>query len=348
MHEIMKLRTWFRSVLPWLLFGVGLLFFLYLVDRFGVSNLVHSIQAARWSLVGIVFLWVPIYLLNAAAWWLLLGPYGRGLSYGRLLALTVSGFALNYATPFAHLGGEPYKAYVLRRDLGVAGAVAAVVAYRMVHMLGHMLMLISGAVFTLFWVPLPPSVRRGLSLSVVGLLAVALFIISRHRKGLFTQLFGWMVHNGFLRRLTDRWPLSLDVLQAMDDVVTHVYRRHVGRFVVTVLLEYLSRLLMVAEVYLALRGIGIRVSPLDAVVIHTVWSIVINVLFVVPFSAGVQEAGFYVILPAFHLDPLVSVYVSTVVRLRELVWILVGLGIAAGLSLRPGAAERRSAGAASG
>jgi uncharacterized protein (TIRG00374 family) len=320
-----------RSVAPWLLFMGGLLFFGYLLNRFGVSTLVHSIATARWSLVGIVGLWVPIYLLNTTAWWLLLGPYGQSLSYGRLLALTLSGFALNYATPLAHLGGEPYKAYVLRRDLGMPRAIAAVVVYRMVHMLGHMLMLISGTAFTLLWVPLPPAVRRGLSLSAVGLLALALFIVSRHRRGLFTQFFGWLIRNGFIRRLTDRWPLSPDVLGEMDDIVTHVYRRRLGRFIVTVLLEYLSRLLMVVEVYLALRGIGIRVSPLDAVVIHTVGSIVINVLFVVPFSVGVQEAGFYVILPAFRLDPLVSVYISTVMRLRELVWILVGLGIAVGL-----------------
>jgi hypothetical protein len=35
--------------------------------------------------------------------------------------------------------------------------------------------------------------------------------------------------------------------------------------------------------------------------------------------------------PAFRLDPWVSVYISTVIRLRELVWILVGLGISIGL-----------------
>lgn len=327
-------QAWLRSVVPWLLFAGGLGFFLYLLDRFGVSTLVHSMATARWSLLEIVSLWVPIYLLNTTAWWLLLGPYGWGLSYGRLLALTVSGFALNYATPFAHLGGEPYKAYALRRDLGASRAVAAVVVYRMVHMLGHMLMLISGAVFTLFWVPLPPSVRRGLCLSVVGLLAVAFLIISRHRKGLFAPLLGWMTRSGFMRRLTDWWPLSPDVLREMDGVVTYAYRHRAGRFLGAVLLEYFSRLLMVLEVYLALRGIGVSVSLPDAVVIHTVWSIVINVLFVVPFSVGVQEGGFYVILPAFHLDPLVSVYVGTVVRLRELIWILIGLGTVVGLGRR--------------
>lgn len=328
-----------RSALPWLLFGGGVLFFLYLLDRFGVSNLIRSVYTARWNLLVIVLLWVPIYLLNTAAWGLLLGPYGRGLSYGHLFLLTVSGFALNYATPFAHLGGEPYKVYVLSRRIGTPGAVAAVVAYRMVHMLGHMGMLISGAVLTVVLVPLPRSVRDALGLSAVGLLTLAGWIVSRHRRGLFTQLFGWMARNGLMRRLRGRWSLSPEVLREMDDVVTHVYRHHPGRFLGACLLEYLSRLLMVLEVYLAIRGVGLSVSLLGAVVIHTVWSLIINALFVVPFSAGVQEAGFYVVLPAFRLDPLVSVYLSTVVRIRELAWILVGLGMAAALGFRRSAPD---------
>jgi hypothetical protein len=58
------------------------------------------------------------------------------------------------------------------------------------------------------------------------------FIVSWHRRELFTQFFGWLIRNGFIRRLRDRWPLSPDVLGEMDDIVTHIHRR-LGRFIVT-------------------------------------------------------------------------------------------------------------------
>src|SRR5689334_25429262 len=61
----------------------------------------------------------PRRSFNAGAWKLLLGARHDGpaprVPFFRLFRITVSGFGINYVTPFLAPGGEPYKGTALSR-----------------------------------------------------------------------------------------------------------------------------------------------------------------------------------------------------------------------------------------
>ena len=69
----------------------------------------NLLRAGRWF-PAIVGLWVVIYLMNALSWYCIIRD-GKDcpVSFGRIYKLTISGFALNYATPMGLMGGEPYR-----------------------------------------------------------------------------------------------------------------------------------------------------------------------------------------------------------------------------------------------
>ena len=52
-----------------------------------------------------------------------------------------------------------------------------------------------------------------------------------------------------------------------------------------------------------------------------------NVLFFVPFELGAREGSLYLIMESLHVMPGVGVYIALVNRIRELFWILIGLGL---------------------
>jgi uncharacterized protein (TIRG00374 family) len=307
-------------------FIAGIIVFAYLISRFGVDQIVRNVQQAGWSLGIIVIIWFAVYLLNTAAWRLVLGVSGRGISFARLFRITVSGFVINYITPFIALGGEPYKIKALSADLGPEGALPAVVLYRMVHLLGHMFLLLAGIILAMAALDLPVSVDVMLWISAAVVLAVILVTIAGHRGGVFNRLNALLGGSKKFDRIRRMLPGQDSGPNRMDEIITHAFRERPAAFWTAVGFEFLSRVLMGVEVYCILTGIGIPTTLVAALFLYVAYSVVINVLFFVPLNLGAREGGLAMGLGSLALPPLLGVYLGVIMRIREFVWILIGLG----------------------
>ncbi len=308
-----------------LFFTLGSLVFAYLVYRFGIDQIIRNVRQAGWSLGIIFFIWFFIYLLNTMAWRLVLGRVGVKVPFDRLFRITVSGFVINYITPFIALGGEPYKIRALADDLGPRQAVSAVVLYRMVHLLGHMFLLLAGISLALSLLVLPVSVSIALGICAAAITAVILFTIAGHRSGVFTHIEKFINRFSGLERLRVLIATPGAGADSMDDIITSAYRTRPGSFWTAVLLEFASRALMGVEVYCILRGVGIDTSLVSALFLYVSYSVVINVLFFIPLNIGAREGGLALGLGSIALPPMLGVYLGVVMRIREFFWILIGL-----------------------
>jgi len=305
-------------------FVFGAAIFTYLVSQFGVDQIEENIVRAGWSLLFIVVVWFVIYLSNALAWKLILGDAGKEIPFIQLFMVTVSGFVINYITPFLALGGEPYKVKALSGLFGTQRSLSAVILYRMVHLLGHMFLLLTGIVAALLVLSLPFGVAGALMVAAVVILAIITLTLLGHREGVFSPLLklAHRLHVRPLSRLLGKYSANL---QEMDDILTHVYRRNRMKLYVAILLEFISRLCMAFEVYLILRGVGVDAGPVAAMFLYVVYSIVINLLFFIPLNIGAREGGLYLGLGSLAITPLLGIYLGVVMRIREFVWILIGL-----------------------
>ena len=72
------------------------------------------------------------------------------MGFMQLLKLTVSGFALNYATPVGLLGGEAYRIMELSKYIGVQRATSSVILFAMMHIFAHFWFWVTGVVA--YWV----------------------------------------------------------------------------------------------------------------------------------------------------------------------------------------------------
>jgi uncharacterized protein (TIRG00374 family) len=304
-------------------FILGLLLFGYLVFSFGIDNILRNVSAAGSGLAPAVLVWFAIYALNTASWKLVLGATGDRTPFWKLFRITVSGFVINSITPVVGIGGEPYKAQALSAGLGAHRAISAVVLYRMIHLIGHMLLLLAGIVTAIFVVRPGPAMSASLGAAAVVIAGVIVLTLRGTRHGVFDTIAGIIRKFRMLSFIpADRYRQQLG---AMDAVLTDVYRNDRRTFRVSILLEFTTRLLMGAEVWIILGALGVDASPAQAVFVYVAFSIAINLMFFIPMGAGTQEGGILLGMQSLGLDPALAISVGVMLRIREFIWIGVGL-----------------------
>ena len=121
--------------------AIGIVAIVIMLLTFDVSydEIWNNLRRAGWWFIAVVLIWLPIYLLNACSWNVIInnGSKHKAIPFVKVLKYTISGYALNYVTPVGVLGGEPYRIMEIKPYLGTAKATSSVILYAMMHIFSH-------------------------------------------------------------------------------------------------------------------------------------------------------------------------------------------------------------------
>ncbi|MEO8029201.1 MAG: lysylphosphatidylglycerol synthase transmembrane domain-containing protein [Gemmatimonadota bacterium] len=316
--------------------ALGLSLFALLIYRLGLDTLLDNLRHSGWVLAPVMLLWLGTYCCNAFSWRLIIsGEPGRP-GFGTTLQTTITGFAINYATPILSIGGEALKVAAATRWFGNARhATGSVVGYRLLFTTAHVCIMLLAVIVALAHGPTTPVAHLALGAAALILLAEAALLLSIHRAGALLRLLDLLHRVPGLGRLAAKADGKREALTEIDQQVTALYRTRPGLFWLALASELLGRTLMLGEFYLVPRSLGLAVTPGDAFAMGGLTSLVGLLMFIVPFGLGAKEAGS---LGAFRLlgyDPAIGVYTAVVGRLREISWIGIGLLLLAVQRRRP-------------
>ena len=308
------------------LFLLGAAVFGYLVAQIGIGQLASDAGRTGFMFVPIVLLYALVYACSALAWQLTMGDSSRP-SFWRTYAVTITAGALNFLTPVVNAGGEPFRVAALAPWLGTRRAAGSVILHRMLHSFAYVLVWFTaiGLAFALLPPETPNVVPIILGVAGLVLLCILALIMSAHRSGMLERLLNWMGRVPLLRRLAALLEPKRAMLMELDEQITEFYHRQPGRFVQALLLEYLSRCIFMVEIVLIVASLGYRLSYLRAFTIGGLEALVGNLLFLVPFELGAREGSYFALFAPFGMDPQLGLYTSIVSRVRDLVWIGLGL-----------------------
>jgi hypothetical protein len=228
-------------------------------------------------------------------------------------------------TPAAGLGGEAYRAAAVAPWLGGQRAVGSVVQYRLLFSLSHMLFVLTALVPAIWLLPGSPA---AIGLFVVTLAVggvVSWFLIRRHQEGILEAGLDLLLAIPGIRRMARPLEARRDSLRDLDRQITTVYHEHPGAFWRALAVEYLARFVTVVEISIIFWGLGLGPRPVAAMVATALSTTVANMFFFLPFELGAREGGLFLVFKLLGLGPEHGVFAAVVIRLRELVWMLVGL-----------------------
>ena len=338
--------TWTKQRLNNLFFVVGVLACVVMLFTFDVSFVElweHLCHAGYW-LIPIIGVWLIIYAVNAWSWFTIIRSKIAGtnehVGLWRVYRLTITGYALNYATPIGGLGGEPYRIMELSKDISTEHATSSVILYAMMHFFAHFWFWFSSifiylALAAVGDLPINTAIATLLGIIIVFCL-VAFYIFSKgYRNGLVVNVLGWIGHipglKGWSRRFRER---HADSLQNIDQQIAALHAEDKRAFYYSLLLEYLSRVIQSSEVMfmLLLFGIdcgggfsGLLLTFLHGFLIVSFTTLFANLIGFLPMQLGVQEGGFVLSIAALGLSAAFGIFVSIICRVREIFWILIGL-----------------------
>ncbi|MES2307210.1 MAG: flippase-like domain-containing protein [Gemmatimonadota bacterium] len=306
-------------------FALGLVILVVLVRHAGLELLLSSIKRAGWVLLPVVALWGVVYACNARAWQLLVPNRPAEFTFARAFLLSVNAFALNFATPFLAMGGEPFRVAGATKYLGRSCAVGSVVGFRFLHALAHILVFLLAIVPAAILLPHTPLVLCTLAVVAIVLLLIASFLLSQHRRGVFEKGVATLGKVRLLRPLATRLERHRVTLQELDRELTAIHRQAPWHFQRALAIETMGRILSTLEYALILNALGLSQSLWHGFVVANMSSLITNLLIFIPFEMGTKEGGGFAIFGVLGMDPALGVSAALLSRVRELCWLAIGL-----------------------
>ncbi len=323
--------------------GVVSVVVMFLATDLTLADLVANVKRAGYWLPCAIALWGLLYCLNAVAWRTIIESDGEvKVGFGYILKLTVSGFALNSVTPMGVLGGEPYRIMELSGRIGTERATSSVLLFSMMHIFSHFWYWLT-AIATFIILVAVGLAYTNTVVNVVMLLAAVFcfigiyFFIAGYKYGMVAKFFRLVARIPGLRRRTERFiARNGDHFTQIDAQIAALHSQNKRAFTVSFLLEYVGRLLQSFEILFILllmgqdyggTATGLMVLLVKSFVILAFTSLLSNILGFIPMQVGGREGGFA--LSVSHMDMSLSTGLSVGIfcRIRELVWIVIGLAL---------------------
>jgi uncharacterized protein (TIRG00374 family) len=223
------------------------------------------------------------------------------------------------------MGGEPYRIYALKDLIGLNKSVSSTILYTMIHYTSHFFFWLTAVALLGIYSPLSYTLTLVLSLLAVLLVMLIVFFISRHKKGVLVSLFRLTKKIPFLKNHMKRLNNKEEAIKNIDDEITAFYNKRKKAFYLSLILDYLGRIVASAEFYFILKSVSIDISFFDAIYISAASSLIMNIIFFVPMELGIREGSLMLVMNSLKYASGIGVYVGLVNRIREFFWIFVGL-----------------------
>ena len=305
-----------------ILLVLGVAFLAYLLRDIGVRELWRQLTLLGWGLVPLLLSEGVAEMIHTLGWRRCLSGPLRSLPFHLLFRVRMAGYAINYLTPTAALGGEVARATLLVPYGRGSQVVSALLIDKACGAFGHLLFVVIGSVVIWRRVNLPAPLGAAM-IFAAGLLAAGIIAF------LLLQIYGKLgvVFRWLAKRKIGGQKLQTAASQitAVDDAFRVFYRERPLDLALAVGWHVLAYPVGILQTWLFFA----LLEP------HASWAVAANVWFLglwfdlltfaVPFNLGTLEGSRIVAFKAIGYQALEGMTYGMTLRLALVFWAAFGL-----------------------
>ncbi|MGR3295584.1 MAG: lysylphosphatidylglycerol synthase transmembrane domain-containing protein [Candidatus Bathyanammoxibius sp.] len=311
-----------------ILLAIGVAGFSFMLYQLDASAVYEDISQLGWKFLIILIPYVLVFTLDTLGWGHSFQHVRHKLNFVGLFGARMAGESINCITPSGYLAGEPVKAYLLKSyDVPLVDGMASVVISRTILALAQALFVFIGVMVALMRLQQDTRLLATVALGTILFGIPLLYLISiSKKKGMFTATYN------LLKRFKIRIKFLEEKekhLKELDDNISQFYSTNTKGFYLCFIYYFLGWLAGVIEVYLILTLIGVPIDPFGALIIEALFTIARTAASFIPASLGGQEGGVLLIFLTLGLTMQAAMSFSVIRRIREALWIGMGLWVLA-------------------
>lgn len=303
-----------KSVIPLI---IGLVIFGLTLHFIGIGKIFQNLAKLNiyfyFLALGCFFMSITFWVLR---WRAFIKASGHEVSLSGLYKILFVGLGLNNLTPLAKFGGEPMRAYLLKREYGIKmrEGFATVIAELTIFLIGNIAVVLT-SIFLITTLMRPPTWLYIVLIAFGLLVVLALFGIVGVYSGrdVIVRIINWLGNK--INRLQ---PYRKKILQRYKEFQNTFRKCLQNKRVFAEALVYtsLDRVFAFLRFFILFLALGHFVSPVKIVIAMGISSILLS-LPSTPGSLGVYEGGFVSALVLLGIEAGAA---GVVVFLDRLVW----------------------------
>lgn len=294
-----------------------------------LQQIVDAVTSLRgWQLLALAAVNIGVLAIFSLRWWLFLRVMGGRISFLRAVGYHLIGFGVSYFTVGPQVGGEPLQVLLVSRQPSVTlpAAVSSVFLDKVFELLTNFTFLMAGSLLILASGATGHWPGGGWWVVAAVLLALPLLHLLALSRGKF-PITTWMARSKlpvWLQRVAK-------LIAQSEEQISVLLRTRPAVVLITAAISVAAWLAMFAEYALMLRFLG---QPINLVQLMTAF-LASQLAFLTPMPGGLGalEAGQVLAFNSFGAAAAIGLSASLVMRVRDLIFGLLGLALA-GSALR--------------
>ena len=268
-----------------------------------------------------------------ARWDVILRGTKKPFSSFQLLLISIAGNAINSITPASRVGGEPLRAFLLKKKFGIRYGVgmASIVIEKIIDILAFLIISAFAIVYSFVFLNAPMHIVFLLVISFLSSasLLISLYYVTFHKRIRSKTVVKFLDKHKWLG---DKIPILRHYRNKMMDSLTNYYshisligtQKGVWRYGLLLSLAYWS--FEILRAYVLFKAFGVEV-PLSVIATVIIISVIIGSLpLLLPGNLGFVEGTMIVIYSSSNINSIVAGIVTMIDRFFSY-WLMLIVGL---------------------